>query len=183
MSKFFNKSEILTIPNLLSTIRLVLIPFIVWLYVCKENYLLALLLVALSALTDVVDGRIARKFNMVSDLGKILDPVADKLTQAALILCLTVRYKAMWVLIAVFLSKEVCTSVLGIIAIKKRDVVVAAKWYGKLSTLLLYGSMMLMLLVPDLPIAAANGLIYLCVAAILLSLVSYLKFYMHLLKP
>ena len=178
----FKKSDVLTIPNLLSVIRLLLIPLIVWLYVGKAKYLLAFLLVALSALTDIVDGRIARRFNMVSDFGKILDPVADKLTQASLILCLTVRYKTMWLLIAVFLVKEVCNSLLGIIVIKEQGVVVGAKWYGKLSTVLLYLSMMFMLLFPNLPNIAANILICLCTGTIIFSLISYLKLYIQLLR-
>lgn len=91
MHRIFRKDQVLTIPNLLSVIRLALIPLIVWLYIGKQEYSAAVAVILISGATDIIDGFIARKFNMVSDLGKILDPVADKLTQATVILCLTVK--------------------------------------------------------------------------------------------
>ena len=93
MHRIFRKDQVLTIPNLLSVIRLALIPLIVWLYIGKQEYSAAVAVILISGATDIIDGFIARKFNMVSDLGKILDPVADKLTQATVILCLTVKYR------------------------------------------------------------------------------------------
>ena len=88
MLKLFRDGKIWTIPNFMSFFRLLLVPFIVWAYVGLQNTKLAIILLAVSALTDVLDGRIARRFNMVSDLGKALDPVADKLTQVCVVLCL-----------------------------------------------------------------------------------------------
>ena len=90
MHRILKKDQILTIPNLLSIIRLLMIPLIIWLYCEAQQYGLAVIVILLSGLTDIVDGFIARKYHMVSDFGKILDPAADKLTQAALILCLSV---------------------------------------------------------------------------------------------
>ncbi len=95
MHRIFSKDQVLTIPNLLNVIRLVLIPLIVWLYVGKQAYSAAVIVILISGATDIIDGAIARRFHMVSDLGKILDPVADKLTQAAVILCLAVKYRCM----------------------------------------------------------------------------------------
>lgn len=89
MHRLMKKEQLLTIPNLLSVVRLLLIPLIVWLYCARQEYELAVLFILLSGATDVVDGFIARRFHMVSDFGKILDPVADKLTQGALIAGLT----------------------------------------------------------------------------------------------
>ena len=80
--------EILTVPNLLSMLRLCMIPLFVWLYCAKEAFGATALVLVLSGITDIVDGFIARRFHMVSDFGKILDPIADKLTQAAMLLCL-----------------------------------------------------------------------------------------------
>ena len=122
--------QVLTIPNLLSVIRLALIPLIVWLYIGKQEYSAAVAVILISGATDIIDGFIARKFNMVSDLGKILDPVADKLTQATVILCLTVKYRWMRGLIVLFVVKEIIMAVLGYMAIQKKDVVNSAKWYG-----------------------------------------------------
>lgn len=106
MHRIFRKDQVLTIPNLLSVIRLALIPLIVWLYIGKQEYSAAVAVILISGATDIIDGFIARKFNMVSDLGKILDPVADKLTQATVILCLTVKYRWMRGLIVLFVVAD-----------------------------------------------------------------------------
>lgn len=183
MNRLLKKEQILTWPNLLSLFRLLLIPLIVWLYVVRQEYRLTLVPVIVSALTDVIDGKIARKYNMVSDLGKILDPLADKLTQAALLLCLTSRYPRMWVLLTVFAVKELIMLFLGYLTLQKKDSVNSAKWHGKLSTVLLYASVMLMLLAPDLPAWAADGLITVCIVTILLSFALYVWFYISVLTP
>ena len=91
------KDKILTIPNILSFFRICLIPVIVWLYIGKEDYSLTLIILILSGFTDVVDGIIARKCNMISDFGKAFDPIADKLTQAAMLCCLVVRFQHMMI--------------------------------------------------------------------------------------
>ena len=91
------QNKILTIPNILSFFRLCLIPVIVWLYVGKQDYLWTLLILTLSGVTDIVDGIIARRFNMVSNFGKAFDPVADKLTQMAMLFCLVSRFKYMMI--------------------------------------------------------------------------------------
>ena len=80
------KEEIFTIPNILSFIRLLLIPVIVVVYVLYDYYLLAAILIVISGITDIVDGKIARRYGLVSDFGKMLDPIADKCTQAAVLL-------------------------------------------------------------------------------------------------
>lgn len=87
--------RILTIPNLLTLFRLILIPVIAWLYCARQDYAMAAAMLVLSGVTDVADGYIARHFNMISDLGKMLDPVADKLTQFVMLLCLFSRFPAM----------------------------------------------------------------------------------------
>ncbi len=174
--------RILTIPNALSMLRILMVPGIVWLYVFKEDTAGALILVALSALTDVVDGRIARRFDMVSDLGKALDPIADKLTQGALAVCLALRYPLLWALVAWLAVKEVTTGIFGLLLVKKEKPVHSAKWHGKVTTVLLYGSMMLMLLVPDLPAWIADTLILVCMAVMTVSFVLYLRDYIGRLK-
>ena len=80
--KVFQKGQVFTVPNLLSLFRLILIPFIV-VYYFTGPQTVAIVLIAVSAFTDVIDGRIARRFHMISNLGKILDPLADKLTEGA----------------------------------------------------------------------------------------------------
>ena len=97
--KPFNTKERFSIPNLMGYFRLLLIPVFCYLYLAKEAYHWAAGVVLLSSLTDLFDGMIARKFNMITNLGKALDPIADKLTHGALALCLAFRYPQMWVLL------------------------------------------------------------------------------------
>ena len=129
MKEIFCKRQILTIPNLLSVVRLLLIPVIIWLYSVEENQYAAIGVILLSGVTDIVDGIIARRFHMISDFGKALDPLADKLTQAALLICLLSKHHLMWGLIVVFGLCEISKFTLGIIIAKKYDEVNGAKWY------------------------------------------------------
>ncbi len=181
MKRIFTKKNILTVPNLLSLLRILMIPFIVWLYIGKKNYYGAAVLIILSGITDVADGIIARKFNMISDFGKILDPIADKLTQGTLIICLSFKYPNMLWLISLFVAKEFVMALLGYITIRNTDSVNSAKWYGKLSTIVLFASMVLMILLPDLPMVFVNVLIILCGAILCLSLIMYTRFYIKIL--
>ena len=182
MHKLFNKNQILTIPNLLSLIRLLMIPVIIWLYCEKEDYLAAAIMTVLSGLTDIADGIIARKFHLVSDLGKILDPIADKLTQAALIFCLISKFEWMLWLFIFFAVKEITMGISGLIVIKKKDVVNSSQWFGKLATVVLYAVMILLFLFPGISTAWANAMILLCAAVLLLSMVKYLTFHCRLLR-
>lgn len=177
-----SKNRILTIPNLLSLFRVVLIPFIVWAYCGIENRYLALGLIVLSAFTDIVDGFIARKFDMVSDFGKVIDPIADKLTQGTVILCLTMKYRLMCLLISLFIVKEVIMGLMGIVTLKKYERVNCAKWYGKINTVILYGVMMALVVFPDINVAVANCLIYLCMFVLSASLLLYVRFYVKIWK-
>lgn len=182
MHRVLKKDQILTIPNLLSLVRLLLIPVIIWLYCVKREYGIAVAVILLSGVTDVADGIIARKFHMVSDFGKILDPIADKLTQAALIICLAFKYEWMIALIIVFALKEFCMLAFGYAAIRKRDSVNSARWHGKLSTVLLYVVMMVLILFPGIPVSVANTLILLCGVVMLMSFIMYARFYKKILS-
>lgn len=101
------KNKIITIPNILSLFRLLLIPVIVWLYVFRQDYLWTTAILALSGITDIIDGIIARKCNMISDFGKAFDPVADKLTQIAMLFCLVSRFQWMLLPLCVLVVKEI----------------------------------------------------------------------------
>ena len=176
-SKHLKKENILTIPNLLSLIRILLIPLIIWLYCAQKAYMHTFIVIAISGYTDIIDGKIARKFDMVSDVGKVLDPIADKLTQAALVICLIARYPWMWALLALFAVKECLMLLWGYLTLKSTDTINGAKWYGKLSTVVLYAVMMILILFVDIPLAGATVLMLLCGGMMLLSLVMYGRFY------
>lgn len=128
------KEEFFTIPNLLSFFRILLIPVIVYLYCVKHNDLATLGLVAFSSLTDIVDGFIARRFNMITDFGKFIDPVADKATQIVVLICLATKYPLMWLTGAILFIKEVGSLILRVVVFKETELVEGAKWHGKAST-------------------------------------------------
>lgn len=137
------EKKIITIPNILSFFRLCLIPVIVWLYGVDHNYVWAGYILILSGITDMVDGYIARRFHMVSNLGKILDPIADKLTQGIVLICLLFRFPFMIVPFVLMIVKEIFMGVSGILIIQRTGIVCGAEWHGKAATCLLYGMMIL----------------------------------------
>ena len=171
--KFLFKGKILTIPNLLSAVRILLIPVFIWFYLNDEDITASVVVLVLSGLTDALDGFIARHFDMVSDFGKALDPFADKLTQLAMLCCLVIRFPRMIWLIAVLCVKEIFVASTQLAVIHKNEVVLGADWHGKLTTILLYAVVILHLLWPDLPESLSFGLILLCIGMLLLSGVLY----------
>lgn len=178
--KYLTKEQIFTIPNFMSLFRLALVPFIVWIY-WKDQYDIAVCLVFLSAMTDVLDGIIARKFDMVSDLGKMLDPLCDKLTQAALLICLATRYSYVWIVFGLLAAKELTMLVLGGIAIKRRGTVHSAKWYGKMCTVIFETVMMVLILFHNIPESWAIILLALCSAVMVFSMIMYTIFFLRLI--
>jgi len=181
-SQRLKKEYVLTIPNLLSLFRILLIPLIVWLYCGPKYYKATIAAIVISGATDIIDGKIARKFNMVSDVGKVLDPVADKLTQVALVICLLDRYRWMWALLILFVVKEGLMVWWGYLTLKLTDAVNSARWYGKVSTAVLYAVMMILIFFVDIPETAARILIFFCGAVMLMSLILYGRFYRSILK-
>ena len=134
----FSKKQIFTVPNILSFLRLAMIPVIIWLYCFQDAPYWALFVIFLSGVTDVVDGFIARKFNLVTDFGKALDPIADKLTQIAVLICLLTRFPLMALPLILMFIKEAVAFILRLIVFKQTQEVHSAEWHGKLTTVLLY---------------------------------------------
>ena len=140
--------RLLTIPNILSFIRIALIPFIIIAYF-KHNYFGSFLLILLSGITDVVDGFIARHFNQVSNFGKVLDPIADKLTQVTIVMMLFIDFLdlwAIWVLLIVLFTKELLTLIVAIYMFSGGAKIISAKWWGKVATVCVYSTILLMVL-------------------------------------
>ena len=165
--------QILTIPNLLSMFRILLIPLIVWLYCGRQDYALAAWVLLLSGATDIADGFIARRFHMVSDLGKVLDPIADKLTQTAALICLLTRFPAIWWLLGVLVMKETVMAVMGLLVIRRTGAVYSAAWHGKLATCVLYAVILAHIVWYAIPQPVSAVLVLAGAASILLSLVLY----------
>lgn len=147
------KREIFTIPNLLSVFRLALIPVYISIYVkakTSADYYLAAAILAVSCLTDLIDGKIARHFNMISTLGKILDPLADKLTQFSLIVCLTLKYPVLKYLIGLFVLKESFQLIAGCLNLRKGKMLKGALLTGKICTTVLFISLILLVMLPEM---------------------------------
>lgn len=179
------RSEYFTIPNLLGYFRILLIPVYLYLYFkaeTKGDYLLAAAVIGVSGLTDCLDGKIARKFNMITEFGKILDPIADKLTQGALVISLMLRFPLMEYVFGLFVIKEIYMSVMGAVMLKKGKKMDGAQWCGKVCTSVLYVVMLLLILLPDINIFTANILMLICMLFMTYSLVSYMIFYFHMWK-
>ena len=174
------RQEAFSIPNLLSYFRLLLIPLFIQLYI-RGDFTEALITLAASGLSDIIDGRIARKYNMVTDLGKVLDPVADKLTQCAMMICVAARYPAMWWLLGIHVVKELIMIVAGYYVLKKTDTVNSAIWCGKLCTGVIYAVMMSHVILPNIPQSVSAASAAVCAGLIVLSLVVYTARYVRLL--
>lgn len=147
------KKEIFTIPNILSMFRLLLIPLYVSIYLnAKESvdYYLAGAILAVSCLTDLVDGQIARRFNMISTVGKVLDPFADKITQFTLVVCFAVRHPVLWALVVLIVIKELFQLFAGIVNYKKGRMLKGAQFTGKICTTVLFISLIILLIMPDI---------------------------------
>ncbi len=183
IKKEFTSSTFFTIPNILSIIRLLMIPFIVWYYCVEKDLTIAFVLFTISAFTDVADGFIARKFNMITDAGKILDPIADKLTQAAVIfcLCLTINSVEMWILLGVLVVKEIAMFVMGLISLKAVDKINGAKWFGKLSTVVIFLVVGINSLFDKLPPHVHSISILFAIGFMTLSLIKYAMFYRQII--
>ena len=171
--------RILTVPNLLSFFRILLIPVIICLYF-KEHDWWAFGLLVLSGATDVVDGWIARTFHVVSDFGKAIDPVADKLTQIALLLCL-MPMKCWW-MVAILITKEASIGILTLIALRRTHSVYSAGWYGKICTVVIYLSMFVLILWRDADPTFVLVDAIVCSALIALAFVLYLIRYTAILR-
>ena len=167
------KDKVVTIPNLMTLLRLVLIPVIVWLYCFNKDYNWTAIVLILSGITDLIDGFVARKFNMISDLGKIIDPIADKLTQFVVLICLLTRFSAMIVPCLILMTKEIISGIVAMCAIKKSGKVEGADWHGKVSTFMLYAMMILHVIWFNIPFVVSNILILLCTLMMIFSFILY----------
>ena len=166
------------VPNALTIIRFLLIPVIV-ISIFNGDYIIAFIFFTVSGITDIADGFIARKFNLISNFGKLMDPLADKLTQIATIASLTLKdIIPIWIL-AIVLLKELIM-IAGASFLYGKDVVVYSKWYGKLATVLFCVAIVFSLLINqfELPSIWSNldlWLFYLALFATVFSLLMYIK--------
>lgn len=167
------------IPNILTILRFFLIPFILH-FLVNDEFILAIVFLTLSGLTDILDGAIARKFNFITNFGKLIDPLADKFTQLSILWMLVSKnIIPLWILIIVLLKEA--TMVAGASFLYGKELVVSSKWYGKASTVLFYLAIALSMIFRDLQIQTSIDLFiyYIAITMTIFSLIMYFReFYM-----
>lgn len=176
------KKDILTVPNMLSLFRLILIPVYILIYLNATepvHYFIAAGILAVSCLTDLIDGQIARHFNMMSTVGKVLDPLADKLTQFTLAVCLAIEYPIIWLMVCLILIKEVFQLIAGIVFLRKGLMLKGALFTGKVCTTILFASLILLVLIP--PVYLTNTFVNIITAVdilfLLIAFIDYIRVY------
>lgn len=142
MIKNINLKDIKTIPNILSLFRIALIiPFVI--FFLRSNYIAAAVFIILSGVTDALDGFVARKFNQITDLGKMLDPLADKLTLIAIMICIVILFPIVLPVVAILIVKDIVMMIGASVLLKSDIKPPAARWYGKIGTVMFYISVAL----------------------------------------
>lgn len=163
----FKKADLFTIPNMLGYFRILLLP-VIGVAVVKDWYVVKVVLLAISGLTDFLDGKIARRFNQVTELGKVLDPIADKLTLFVLFICLAIRNPYARVIAILIFAKELFMAVMQLYTCRRTGHTTgAALWYGKVCTAVLFLSLLAFLFWRGMPEQAAQALTVVSCAFIL----------------
>ena len=179
------EDKIITIPNLLSIFRILLLPVFMYLYLKADTgweFFRATLVLAVSALTDLFDGKIARKFNMISRLGKVLDPIADKLTHITIAFCLCWQYPQMIYVLILLVIKELSMMFMALYGTfrKNKKVWDSAQWFGKVSTTIVFVVFIVLVLFPGMPVKVANILMIICFVGLTGSLILYIRMFWRL---
>ena len=183
--KKIKKQELYSIPNCMGYFRILLIPLFCFLYLNAEDrgdYYLAAGVILVSYITDFLDGQVARRFHMITEFGKLLDPVADKLTHGAIALCLAFRYEAMRYLFVLMVLKEGFMAVMGVINLRHGRKLDGAKWFGKFCTGALFILLFLLVLWPGIPLDLANGLIGVVTVIMFLTLCLYIPEFRKMIR-
>ncbi len=167
------------IPNTLSLVRLALLPFFAVLFFNDEIYW-ALAVLLFSGLTDLFDGVIARKCNQITEIGKLLDPFADKITQVTVLVCLTVRIPALLPLLLICFVKELLQAIGGFLLLSRFEIIRGSKWFGKVSTFTFYAVMLLVALWETMPDWLFTVLVALVAVTMLFSFFGYMRIFINL---
>lgn len=177
------KRELFSVPNILTYFRILLIPVFVVFYVNSAHnfnyYIASVMVLAASGITDVLDGKIARKYDQITELGKVLDPIADKLSQCAILACLVMRYRLFILVLVIFVVKEVTMAVLALVFYRLGRKLRGAHWYGKIATGSFYFITIFLLLAPHnkVPEALSAALILLSGAFMIFAFIMYVRVY------
>lgn len=167
----------MNLPNCLTVVRLCLIPLFVLCFFCPPGgfVLMPLIILLLAGLTDVLDGFIARKYHLITQLGQFLDPLADKVTILAVVCCLAIRHPPLRILMVLYVVKEVTLVSIGYFLLRSWRNSPPAKWYGKAATVSLYAIFFLLLIFPAFPDQWLYPLMAVPAIFMILSFIFYLK--------
>lgn len=169
----FKKADLFTIPNILGYFRILLLP-VIGVAVVEDWYGVKVGLLAISGLTDFLDGKIARKFNQVTEFGKVLDPIADKLTLCVLFCCLAIRNPYARIIVALMAGKELFMAVMQLYVCHRTGRTTGgALWFGKVCTFTMFLSLFAFLFWRRMPVAAELALTVISCAVILLAWMMY----------
>lgn len=177
--------EIFNVPNILCYIRIALIPIFVMTYIYAsgpKDYYFSAFIILISGITDFADGFIARKYHMITELGKAIDPIADKLTQAAIVMSLMFRFEGMVILTIILLIKELFMFFCGLLLLRQNKKLDGAKWFGKVSTAVFYALMFVLIAVPTLPLGIVNFFMIIISFFLLLSFTLYTQVFIQMFR-
>ena len=182
-------SRNLNIPNILSAFRILLIPVFIVFYMKADSsryeyYAYAALALVLSGLSDLFDGIIARKFNQMTELGKILDPIADKLTQLAVVICVAIKLNnpVLSLTLMLFVVKEILMLTGGFIILRRKIKMQASKWYGKIATAVFYVVMAAIALFDGITTEVAFIMILVALAFMLFAFLGYINDFVRIMR-
>ncbi len=161
------------IPNILTTARLMLVPIFAYFMLIRDNMSVAAIIFVISGVTDVIDGYIARRYNMITQFGMVYDPFVDKLMQITAVVCLVVaNIIPVWLLVFVIVKEVSMIITGGILYIKK--IVVSSNWYGKASTVIFYAGVLTMIMWKEIPDIAAMSIIIVMIVAMFMAALFYI---------
>jgi len=177
------------IPNSLCYLRILLIPIFMYFFVTADQqnlsrYYISAIIILVSGITDMLDGFIARRFNMITELGKTLDPIADKLTQLAIAVAISIKFPAILVLVGIVFVKELVMGIFCLVLIRQKKKPDGAMWFGKISTWVYYVAMFTIVVIPKTP--QNDVFVYLLAGTagvfMLFAFILYLRFFKKIQK-
>ena len=175
-----HKSDFLLLPNILTYVRLILVPVFIIVYMnanAASDNITAAIIIITSGITDVLDGFIARHWNLTSDLGKIIDPIADKAMQFSMMFCVCIKYRAVTILIIVYAVKEIISALTSAYLFTRGKHINGAMWCGKVCTVILFIVMLALVAIPYVRTGVVHLMVGFAAAFMLLAFFIYMREY------
>ena len=174
------KKDYFNIPNMMGYFRILMIPVFLYLYF-HEQCLIAFIVLAVSLAADLFDGIIARKYNMVTDFGKALDLIADKLNQVALIIAVIYHFPLIYIFLMIFLIKELYMAIMGIYLLRN-NIIKGAIWQGKICTVIIDIGIFILLLFSNMNYNIAYIFMFIMIITVVYTLIKYIQFHINLIR-